>query len=532
MSVSRARENWYDVLHLIENLLAPSAVKHLLTVVFSHTNHRKGFSWLGQEKIASAMGASRSTVQRAFQEAVYLGVLGIRRVRSGKGQKDQHNEFWIELDKIRQLTTPHREACSGPTTPHVDASPKSTTPQIRVDHASNRDRPGVTVKQEVINTACAGAPARAPQQKKQESQTTRRPQTARAAAAAVWAFKSFRNPNGVSIQPFGPVEFQAAWVSVYEKMCLEFRAHGNTKPSANFFETGMEETVQNCNAEGIKVPPLWFRLKRKIEKQELDFFFDHVDQRPAYPENLPDAKFAWLSVTTGEMKCYGDGVYAIRSTPKHPEGEPWPGRYRYGNDAGNLAGQPCKPCGDGCPDLEDGRCKPRDQLGFLSDEERKALLYKGFSSGWDIAQIKGMLWRKFHIDYKQVPQNRLSQIENVFGNANELLLAGALGDPRITSIQELSNRPGFADACEEIVRGAKVFASTLPIDKEYFVRELLKRFGTQPALGWNNGSPIRLDPCSRCGTVHKAAEAAEKCLRRFEGRQKAPRKSSHDSFVN
>ncbi len=82
--------------------------------------------------------------------------------------------------------------------------------------------------------------------------------------------------------------------------------------------------------------------------------------------------------TPAGCKCHGDLVQivngngpryemrAIRRTQKHPEGEPWPGKYRY--TEGPKKGQVVEPCGDGCPDLERGDCKPSGDLYFLLEK--------------------------------------------------------------------------------------------------------------------------------------------------------------------
>ena len=57
---------------------------------------------------------------------------------------------------------------------------------------------------------------------------------------------------------------------------------------------------------------------------------------------------------------------AIRRTQKHPEGEAWPGTYKYVD--GPKKGQPVEPCGDGCPDLECGDCKPSGDLYFILEK--------------------------------------------------------------------------------------------------------------------------------------------------------------------
>ena len=74
-------------------------------------------------------------------------------------------------------------------------------------------------------------------------------------------------------------------------------------------------------------------------------------------------------------KCHGELVQiangsgvryemqATRRTQKHPEGETWPGNYKYVD--GPKKGQPVEPCGEGCPDLERGDCRPSGDLYFI-----------------------------------------------------------------------------------------------------------------------------------------------------------------------
>ncbi len=59
-------------------------------------------------------------------------------------------------------------------------------------------------------------------------------------------------------------------------------------------------------------------------------------------------------------------MQATRRTQKHPEGEPWPGNYKY--TEGPRKGQPVEPCGDGCPDLERGDCRPSGDLYFILEK--------------------------------------------------------------------------------------------------------------------------------------------------------------------
>lgn len=82
--------------------------------------------------------------------------------------------------------------------------------------------------------------------------------------------------------------------------------------------------------------------------------------------------------TPAGCKCHGDlmqiangsgpryEMRAVRRTQKHPEGEPWPGKYRYTD--GPKKEQVVEPCGDGCPDLERGDCKPSGDLYFILEK--------------------------------------------------------------------------------------------------------------------------------------------------------------------
>jgi len=82
--------------------------------------------------------------------------------------------------------------------------------------------------------------------------------------------------------------------------------------------------------------------------------------------------------TPGGCKCRGDLVQlanggglrfemqATRRTQKHPEGEAWPGNYKYID--GPKKGQPVESCGDGCPDLERGDCRPSGDLYFILEK--------------------------------------------------------------------------------------------------------------------------------------------------------------------
>jgi len=65
-------------------------------------------------------------------------------------------------------------------------------------------------------------------------------------------------------------------------------------------------------------------------------------------ENVFPSAYAWW--TAIERKCWGDGSTATRRTVEKPGGEPW------------------TTCGNGCPELSSGQCKPGGDLRFVLAE--------------------------------------------------------------------------------------------------------------------------------------------------------------------
>jgi len=59
-------------------------------------------------------------------------------------------------------------------------------------------------------------------------------------------------------------------------------------------------------------------------------------------------------------------MQAIRRTTEYPEGESWPGNHKYAD--GPMEGQPIEGCGEGCPELESGKCGPSADLYFILEK--------------------------------------------------------------------------------------------------------------------------------------------------------------------
>jgi len=94
---------WWHVLALIAGLDAMPTQKYLLTLILRHTHSRKRFAWADQETLAAEMCVDVSTVERAFRWAKRIGAVGVRRVRTGKGKADQFNEYWLDIERLKEL---------------------------------------------------------------------------------------------------------------------------------------------------------------------------------------------------------------------------------------------------------------------------------------------------------------------------------------------------------------------------------------------------------------------------------------------
>ena len=104
---------------------------------------------------------------------------------------------------------------------------------------------------------------------------------------------------------------------------------------------------------------------------ELGIIFLNDDPREVFR-----TEYAWW--TPAGCKCHGELVQiadengirfemlAVRRTPEHPEGEPWPGNHKHSE--GPKKGQAVEACGDGCPDLGCGDCKPSGDLYFILEK--------------------------------------------------------------------------------------------------------------------------------------------------------------------
>jgi len=104
---------------------------------------------------------------------------------------------------------------------------------------------------------------------------------------------------------------------------------------------------------------------------ELAVIFLHDDPR----EVCPSEYALWTRkgrLCHGELVQIASGsapryeMQATRRTTEHPEGESWPGNHKY--EDGPKKGQPIETCGEGCPELESGKCGPSADLYFILEK--------------------------------------------------------------------------------------------------------------------------------------------------------------------
>jgi hypothetical protein len=103
---SRPENQWWYREHLIAGLDATPTRKYLLCLVHLHTHARKGFAWASQKTLAREMGTDDSTVERVFEWAKLIGIVSVRRIRTGKGKAEQYNEYWLNIERLKELQRP------------------------------------------------------------------------------------------------------------------------------------------------------------------------------------------------------------------------------------------------------------------------------------------------------------------------------------------------------------------------------------------------------------------------------------------
>jgi Recombination directionality factor-like len=195
---------------------------------------------------------------------------------------------------------------------------------------------------------------------------------------------------------------------------------------------------------------------------ELGIVFLHDDT-----EEILRTEYAWW--TAAGCKCRGELVQiangngtryemrAIRKTRQHPEGEAWPGQYRYAG--GPKKDQPYEPCGGGCPDLERGDCRPSGDLYFMLEKFPKlgAVCRLHTSSYRSVRNLSNGLMqiRRFH-------GNRLAGVKALLRATPEKIWYKDQSGTRHSSVvyilsleisaREIGRAPGFDSDLQFVVR--------------------------------------------------------------------------------
>jgi Recombination directionality factor-like len=196
---------------------------------------------------------------------------------------------------------------------------------------------------------------------------------------------------------------------------------------------------------------------------ELGIVFLHDD-----PEEILRTEYAWW--TAAGCRCRGELVQiangntaryemrAIRKTRQHPEGEVWPGQYRYAG--GPKKDQPYEPCGDGCPDLERGDCRPSGDLYFMLEKFPKlgAVCRLHTSSYRSVRNLSNGLMqiRRFH-------GNRLTGVKALLRATPEKIWYADQSGTRHSSVVHILS----LEISVREMRSPRAFGS----DEQYLVRE-------------------------------------------------------------
>ncbi len=196
---------------------------------------------------------------------------------------------------------------------------------------------------------------------------------------------------------------------------------------------------------------------------ELGIVFLHDD-----PEEILRTEYAWW--TAAGCKCRGELVQiangngasyemrALRKTRQHPEGEAWPGQYRY--VGGPKKDQPYESCGDGCPDLERGDCRPSGDLYFMLEKFPKlgAVCRLHTSSYRSVRNLSNGLMqiRRFH-------GNRLTGIKALLRATPEKIWYADQSGTRHSSVVHILSL--------EISIGDMTRPAAFGSDEQYLVRE-------------------------------------------------------------
>ena len=141
---------WWFIQHLIAGLDTTPTIKYLLTLVYLHTNKDRGFAWTSQKTLAREMCVDESTVKRTFRKAKKMGVVISRTVRTSRLPKDQHNEYWLDIERMKAL----QRGDYSPETANTDDTDQQGAPvpldaepnkgQISLEQGANGTRTGGT----------------------------------------------------------------------------------------------------------------------------------------------------------------------------------------------------------------------------------------------------------------------------------------------------------------------------------------------------------------------------------------------------
>ena len=129
------------------------------------------------------------------------------------------------------------------------------------------------------------------------------------------------------------------WLSVSTKVSIGLPPNGDRNHPTKLDHFAFLRKMKTANRVEWEVDP---DLTQHYGEQCRELHIMLIDDDI---ENVFPSSYAWW--TAIERKCWGDGLTATRRTAENPGGQPWPR------------------CGNGCPELAAGQCKPSGDLRFV-----------------------------------------------------------------------------------------------------------------------------------------------------------------------
>lgn len=231
-------------------------------VMAGHDDHKGGGCYASNTTIAEEAGfAFRQTASDIVQQLKSYKV-----IHSAKQSEGGRPTVWHFNYDLASSDSPIRVAPLNRNPPTA----ANRSPRVAVDGTGTATEESANCNRESTSTAIQNGffpPSTAVPELQEgfrsKGNTNSREAEGLASLATATTIRSAFRELGYE-EPFGDAQFQLIWSEMWDKI----------PPGANAGGVdAMEKTIQSCQKLGIDIPPLFFRVKRKIETAELEHRF-------------------------------------------------------------------------------------------------------------------------------------------------------------------------------------------------------------------------------------------------------------------